>query len=66
MESYRARFLTHGGRVFGTEDFEADTDQHAIEYARKMFSTSIGKGHEIWQGERRIHTEIYPSLDWSV
>ena len=62
MAQYRARFVTHGDRVFGTEHFEAASDAHAIEHARQRYRSGIGKGYEIWDGDRRVHTEVYPSI----
>ena len=60
MSTYRVRFLNHGERVFATENFEAGSDQHAIELARSRYRTGIGKGYEIWRGDLHIHTEIQP------
>lgn len=60
MGQYQAQFLTHGNRVFGREHFDAETDGHAIEHARQRYRSGIGKGYEIWDGDRHVHTEVFP------
>ena len=59
MMLYEARFITHGDRVFGTERFEAQSDAHAIERSRGLFTSSIGKGFQLWQEDRLVHTELF-------
>lgn len=59
MALYEARFIDHGGRVFGREPFEAEHDDAAKSYANRMLKTGFGKGHEIWRGDRLVHREIY-------
>lgn len=59
MGKYRAKFLTHGERVYDVSDFEAKNDEAAIAYAVNVLSAKIGKGHEIWQGDRLVHKEEY-------
>ena len=59
MVVYEARFFTHGGQAFGSAKFEADHDDDAKEYANQRLRSGIGKGHEIWQGDRLVHREIY-------
>jgi hypothetical protein len=59
MPEYRADFLTHGNLVFGSADFEAEHDEAAKAHAEKHLRTGIGRGHEIWQGSRLVHREIY-------
>ena len=56
---YRAHFFTHSGDRFGGEDFHAENDENAIEYARRNLSSPWGRGHDIWQGNRHVHREIY-------
>lgn len=59
MAPYEVRFLNHADAVFGTETFRAKDDAHAIERARTVYRSPVGKGHEIWQGERLVHMEAY-------
>jgi hypothetical protein len=28
-------------------------------HANRHFRSGIGKGYEIWNGDRRVHTEVY-------
>lgn len=57
MPLYRVHFLDHGGRIFGADEMECANDDEAIERARQVHRHGIGKGYEIWQAERHIHTE---------
>jgi len=57
MALYRAHHLDHGGRAFSVTDFEAENDEAAKEYAEHVFRSSIGKGYEIWHGDRRVHAQ---------
>ena len=59
MTSYRAQFLTHADEIFGVAHFEAEDDVAAISYANEKLATGIGKGHQIWEEDRLVHTEIY-------
>jgi hypothetical protein len=59
MALYEARFLTHGNEVFGREQFEAEHDDAARDYTNRVLRTPVGKGHEIWHGDRLVHREIY-------
>ena len=59
MPIYEARFLTYGDDLFSTMRFHAAHDEAAITYTNVALRTSFGKGHEIWQGERFVHREIY-------
>ena len=59
MSLYHVHFITHGDYIFGTTGFEAADDQAAIRQADKELRSGIGKGYEIWQGERLVHREIY-------
>ena len=61
MGKYFVHFMTHGGKVFGSERFAAGDDQSAVEYARTRLKSPFGKGHEIWQGDRLVHQEDYKS-----
>ena len=62
MALYRAHFLDHGGNVFSAEDFHAEHDEAAKAYAAAVFQTTIGKGYEIWHGDRLVHAENFFSL----
>ena len=59
MALYRALFLDHGGNIFSVEPFEAEHDQAAKDYAAEVFQSTIGKGFEIWRGDRLVHMEDY-------
>jgi hypothetical protein len=59
MTLYRAHFLDHGGNVFSVEDFHAEHDEAAKSYAAEVFQSTIGKGYEIWQGDRLVHAEDF-------
>jgi hypothetical protein len=54
--TYEARFITDSDQVFGVEKFDAHHDDHAIAYAKRLFASGIGKGYQIWQGDRHVHT----------
>ena len=58
MTHYQVRFVDHGDRVFGTAEMDAVRDDEVIESARRIHSHGIGKGYEIWDGERRVHIEV--------
>jgi hypothetical protein len=59
MGAYRAQFFTHSDEIFGLAHFAADDDEGAISYANEKLATGIGKGHQIWEGDRLVHTELY-------
>jgi hypothetical protein len=59
MPQYRVHFLNHADDVFGTDHFESEHDEAAIAYAATVCRSGIGKGYEIWQDDRYVHTEIY-------
>jgi hypothetical protein len=59
MPQYEARFITHSDAVFGSTNFEAEHDEAAKSHANRLLRTNIGKGHEIWHGDRLVHREIY-------
>jgi hypothetical protein len=56
---YEARFIDHNDDVFATQLFGAENDGAAQDYAHKRLKTPFGKGHEVWQGDRLVHREIY-------
>ena len=59
MPDYEVRFIDFRGEVFSSQRFSADQDEGAKDYANKMLKTRFGNGHEIWDGERLVHKEIY-------
>lgn len=59
MALYEARFIDHRGEVLGTQLFGAEHDEAAKAYAHRVLRSPFGKGHEIWQGGRLVHTELY-------
>jgi hypothetical protein len=59
MSEYQIRFITHSGIVFGTDRFTAENDERAISKAHAVYRTRFGKGYEIWQDSRHVHTELY-------
>lgn len=54
---YRIRFIDHSGRVFGTEEMRCANDDEAIDEARRIHRHGIGKGYEIWEGDRLVYRE---------
>ena len=58
MALYHIHFLDHADNIFGSEMFEAEHDKGAIERAQARYRSGIGKGYEIWQGNRQIHSEL--------
>lgn len=58
MRSYRLDFVTHTNRVYHTTEIEARDDEDARAQAKRL-KTRIGKGYNIWDGDRPVHTEIY-------
>lgn len=59
MIKYQIRFITHSGIVFGTDHFSAEDDKRAISKAHAVYRTRFGKGYEVWQDDRHVHTESY-------
>jgi hypothetical protein len=55
MPQYRVHFVDHGERVFDTTVVEHDTDEAAIEHARRLDVPSIGAGFDVWQEDRLVH-----------
>lgn len=56
---YRFYFLGPDCRIIGAQEFEAESDEHALALARQLFRASPlpHHGYELWQNRRRIHTE---------
>lgn len=59
MAQYQVRFFNHGNHTIGSDHFHADDDDTAKRYALRLLASPFGKGHEIWEGERMVHREIY-------
>jgi hypothetical protein len=59
MAEYRVHFLNHGDRVYRVAHFDAPHDEAAKAHVAQQFRSGIGKGYEIWEGDRHVHTEVY-------
>ena len=59
MAKYRVRFFNHGNHTIGSVSFDADTDANAQHYAAQTLKSPVGHGHEIWEGERLVHRDVY-------
>ena len=57
MASYRLYFLSAAGRFLAAENFEAESDEAAIEEARRALAAAGEAGFELWQGKRFIFKE---------
>jgi hypothetical protein len=55
MATYRVAFVGDNGHVFDVVQFEHDTDETAIEEARRLDVPSLGAGFEVWHADRLIH-----------
>ena len=56
---YRCYFLGPDGRIFARREFEAESDDTALERAWTMFATDDKAPHpgfELWESGRRIYT----------
>ena len=59
MPLYHCLFVDHGDNVYSRASFHADDDDAAVVYARTVYDNSIGKGFELWQGDRLIHKHVH-------
>ena len=59
MPLYRAQFFDHRDDIFGVSHFEAEHDKAALKQVSELFPSPIGKGYEVWQGIRLVHTKTY-------
>ena len=59
MGKYKVRFFNHGDHTVGSVSLDADTDANAQHYAAQILRSPFGRGHEIWEGDRLVHREIY-------
>ena len=55
--NYKLCFQDFLGRVFSTAQLSATSDKQAIEIARRIYRTGIGRGYEIQCQGRLVHTE---------
>ncbi len=55
--NYKLCFQDFLGRVFSTAQLSAANDLQAIEIARRIYRTGIGRGYEIQCQGRLVHTE---------
>jgi hypothetical protein len=55
MALYSIHFVDHGKNVYSTFHLEHDSDEGAIEQARRLNVPGIGAGFVIWQDERLVH-----------
>ena len=63
MSPYSVRFLTHGNRVYSVQNIAAETDQEVIAAALKgYYGVQIGRGYEIWSGDRLVHFHPFPNM----
>jgi hypothetical protein len=59
MTKYRVKYLNHGNNVWRVENFVSLNDTAAKEHATCVYRSGIGKGYEIWDADRLVHTEVY-------
>ena len=59
MVQYEIRFFNYSDLVIGTDHFRAETDDIAKGFAARIFRNPFGRGHELWDGERLVHRELY-------
>ncbi len=55
MAFYKVHFVNHGDHIFGVQEFERETDEAAIEHARRLDVPTIGAGFDLWHEERLVH-----------
>jgi hypothetical protein len=48
-------FIDQGGHVFDAIELQRDTDEAAIEEARRLDVPSIGAGFDLWHEGRLVH-----------
>jgi hypothetical protein len=56
---YQCRFLNHADRVFSFARFDAENDRKAILHALTVYWNGVGKGFEIWSGNRLLRRIVY-------
>jgi hypothetical protein len=55
--NYHLLFQDYGGNVFSHATLVATNNDVAIDTARRIYRTGIGRGYEIWEAGRHVHTE---------
>jgi len=56
---YQCRFLNHADQVFSFACFEANGDPEAIRHALTVYWNGVGKGFEVWRGNRLLRSIRY-------
>jgi len=56
---YRIVLVNHADVVFSSREINADDDNAARTRARTEFRSGIGKGYQIWDGDRLVHSQVY-------
>ena len=64
MERYCILLVDRSGHVLGVDEIEAQTEQQAVERARKTYVCGDGNGFEIWQDSRRLYAHIESRLSY--
>lgn len=59
MRFYRCYFLSAANSIKDVAAYESRDDSAALDRARVLFDAQQGyRGFELWQGGRRIHSEL--------
>jgi hypothetical protein len=59
MQHFRCYFLCHAGKIKDVIDFHSTGDDSAVDFAQVSFDRKSGfAGYEIWQGTRRVRTQM--------
>lgn len=59
MRFYRCYFLSAANAIKDVAEFASRDDSAALDHARLLFEAQQSyRGFELWQGGRRIHTEL--------
>ncbi len=66
MVNYTLRFQDFRGKVFSTAQLVAANDDQAIEIARRIYKTGIGRGYEIQCEDRLVHVEDAHAPNFSL
>ena len=59
MARYLCLFLDHADDVFGSDIFDAATDEAAKKIALTRYKIGIGKGFELWRDDCLIGSYTY-------
>jgi hypothetical protein len=57
MSGYRLYYLGVDRRIFGADEFRAETDEVALAQAKRLASRMKPYAWELWTGSRRVHLE---------